>query len=173
MPEEADTSMKSDEPTKSFVIPAGIEEALRRFDASGEKFSCYDVETVLHAIRNAMEQPTPEEHLGAYMELVAFALASGRRSSNPWKSYFGPIASREDESGNVYYIPDISGITVEVIDHWVRRAEAAHHPVLRARYADLAWEMAGVIGRRRDPANGSMAIRACRQLGSAAPYRDA
>jgi hypothetical protein len=39
------------------------------------------------------------------------------------------------------YSPDIEDVTDEVIAHWLARTNETRHPVLRARYADLAWEI--------------------------------
>lgn len=57
--------------------------------------------------------------------------------------------------------PDIAGADSRVIAHWSGRAKTLNHPVLKARYADLAWEMCTVIARtRRDPEMARLAIDA-------------
>jgi hypothetical protein len=55
-----------------------------------------------------------------------------------------------------------------VIDHWAERARRITHPVLKARYADLVWDLAPAIARsRRDADMARLAIDA--YLASALP----
>ncbi|RZM91463.1 hypothetical protein CWO91_41110, partial [Bradyrhizobium genosp. SA-3] len=100
------------------------------------------------------------EAVGAWAEVLAFALSTGGHE-NPWNSYFGPMGSGTDRDGKTFYSPDISGTPPATIDHWAARARSLKHPFLRARYADLAWEMSGLIGkRRRDVDDARIAIDA-------------
>jgi len=39
------------------------------------------------------------------------------------------------------HVPDSMQIDAEVIEYWKLRSEQTPHPILRARYADLAWEI--------------------------------
>lgn len=59
----------------------------------------------------------------------------------PWDCYFGPVSSGVDHSGNEVHVPDATQIEAEVIEYWKLRSEQTPHPILRARYADLAWEI--------------------------------
>ncbi len=38
------------------------------------------------------------------------------------------------------YCPELAAVCPAISDHWCYRAKSLHHPVLKARYADLAWE---------------------------------
>jgi hypothetical protein len=38
-------------------------------------------------------------------------------------------------------MPGLSNVTPEVVSYWEKRARASTHPVMRARYADLLWEL--------------------------------
>ena len=72
-----------------------------------------------------------------------------------------PVGSSTDEGGEKIYFPDISGTSIEVIQHWSNRAIQTNHPVLKARYADLVWELTPVLtNNRRDPAMARYAIQA-------------
>ncbi len=44
-------------------------------------------------------------------------------------------------AGVDHHWPDVALADDEVIDEWSRRAGTVRHPLLRARYADLAWEI--------------------------------
>ena len=43
--------------------------------------------------------------------------------------------------GEVYESPSIQRVTPEMLDYWEARSQEAAHPVLRARYADLVWDL--------------------------------
>ena len=112
----------------------------------------------METARGALVDPSDAENLGAWSEVLAFALATGRHE-NPWNSYFGPMGSGAHAEGNKHYFPDITGTPPEAVAHWAARARSLKHPFLRARYADLAWEMSGLIGKRkRDPEDARVAI---------------
>jgi len=71
------------------------------------------------------------------------------------------MGSGTDKDGKTTYFPDIAGANALVITHWAVRAKTIRHPVLTARYADLAWEMYTIIaGGRRDPEMARLAIDA-------------
>ena len=79
----------------------------------------------------------------------------------PWDSYFGPMSSGVDQAGNEFHIPDAKQIELEVIEYWKLRAEQTPHPILRARYSDLAWEI-GRIWNKGHP--GETLIELPREL---------
>lgn len=59
---------------------------------------------------------------------------------SPWGTYYGPIYSDPDaETGK--YFPDISEVSPDTIKYWKRRADEETHPIPRARYTDLVWDM--------------------------------
>lgn len=85
----------------------------------------------------------PAERKGAHAEVSAFYFRASRGSDrDPWAMYWQPMASVVDEHGAAHHNPDVDSSDNAVIDHWGSRATASRHPVLRARYADLAWEVA-------------------------------
>ena len=47
--------------------------------------------------------------------------------------------SNEDGTANEY--PSITVVNQEILDYWATRAKEAKNPVLKARYADLVWEL--------------------------------
>ena len=52
------------------------------------------------------------------------------------------ISGWTDNEGGVHHDPDVPLVDEDIIREWTKRARAAQHPILRARYADLAWELA-------------------------------
>jgi Domain of unknown function (DUF4209) len=145
--------------TTALAVPASLEEIVQRYDAKEEPFTEFDIGGELNAARNALIGPSEPETCGAWAEGLAFALATGQHNENPWNSYFGPVGSGTDAAGKRVFFPDIAGTPAVTVDHWAARARSLKHPFLKARYADLAWEMSGLIGqRKRDPDDARLAI---------------
>src|SRR5258708_1605587 len=55
--------------------------------------------------------------------------------------YWQPLRSATDKAGKDHYFPDAADVDAEIIQQWTARAQMTRHPLLRARYADLAWEV--------------------------------
>ena len=143
----------------TLVVPISLEEIVQNYDAKEEPFTDFDIGGALKSARNDLVNPSEPENNGAWAEALAFALATGDHHENPWNSYFGPMASGTDSQGATVYFPDIIGTPAETIAHWAASARSLKHPLLKARYADLAWEMSGPIGnRKRDPEDARIAI---------------
>lgn len=144
----------------ALTVPASIEEVVQRYDKKDEPFTEHNVVAELSAARQALVDPSDAERAGAWAEVLAFGLAAGHHE-NPWNSYFGPQWSGVSEDGTKVFGPDIAGTPPTVVDHWAGRARSLKHPFLKARYADLAWEMSRIIAkRRRDPEDARVAIDA-------------
>jgi lysyl-tRNA synthetase class 1 len=138
--------------------PTAIDEVVRRFDSTQTPFSEFDVSRELNAARNSLKEPTEAENLGAWSETLAFALTPPAHE-NPWNTYFGPMASGTSKDGQKTYFPDVAGTPKEAVGHWSHRARTLSHPLLKARYGDLAWDMSQVIGqKKRDPEDARVAI---------------
>jgi Domain of unknown function (DUF4209) len=137
-----------------------MEEIVQRYDAREEPFTVFDISGELNAARNALMNPSEPESVGAWAEVLAFALDTGQHE-NAWNSYFGPWAAKTYPDGTKVYSPDIAGTPAVTVLHWAARARAVKHPFLKARYADLAWEMSRLIGmRKRDPEDARIAVDA-------------
>lgn len=143
------------------VIPTAIEEVIAKFDQAGDPIDEFQVKGALVEARGTLKDPAPAENLGAWAEVLAFALMGGTHGTSPWGTYFRPLGSGTREDGSVLYTPDIAGTDAEAVDHWSARAKGVKHPVLKARYADLAWDMSRMIANKSpDPEMARIAIDA-------------
>ena len=143
----------------NLVIPPAIEEVIQSFEQAKTPFTVHDVHQALAKARQELQNPTEAENFGAGTEILAFALVGSRTDASPWGTFFAPLASGSDRDGKPFYSPDIAYANADVIAQWTDRANSIKHPVLRARYADLVWEMGPVIaGGRRDPEMARLAI---------------
>jgi lysyl-tRNA synthetase, class I len=146
-------------PMNDLVIPTAIEAVIRGFDTDPKAASPSDVrQAISNAVPNA-SQLSDTERRGAAAEVNAFTYSPARARESPWRTYFAPSFYASDKSGKDILIPDASTIDLATISHWSMRARNLKHPMLVARYADLAWDFAGLVpDQRRDP---EMARRAC------------
>ncbi len=135
------------------TIPPTIEEEIAKIDRGCAACDEHMVHESLASARKALSNPGEQENLGAWSEVLAFALMADRRRSGPWRTYFGPIGSGTKADGSTWYFPDINDAVPEVIDHWAARAKAIVHPVLKARYADLVWDLSRIISKTNPDAD--------------------
>jgi Domain of unknown function (DUF4209) len=144
----------------NLVVPPTLETLIQEFDSAKNPFTEMDVQQALGAARSALQNPSDEESFGAWAEVLAFALIGSSTQPSPWRTFFGPMGSGTDKDGNTTYFPDIAGADANVVSHWISRAKTVKHPVLKARYADLAWDLCTPIvsGMRRDPEMARLAI---------------
>lgn len=88
-------------------------------------------------------QPTPAQRRGNFAIVEAFNFQHPRLYGLPvWEMHGQPLSSVTDAAGTQHHSPDVTQVDDEVIQEWSTRASAARHPLLKARYADLAWELA-------------------------------
>ena len=144
----------------ALVVPLAIEEVIARFDAASAPLDEHEVQRALGTARSALTNPTDAEKLGAWAELLAFALSDNGTSSSSRKTYFSLVSSDPKDDATVYS-SDIAGVENEILSLWTQRAKTLKHPVLKARYADLAWDMSRAIANARpDPEMARTAIDA-------------
>jgi lysyl-tRNA synthetase class 1 len=60
--------------------------------------------------------------------------------SNPWNTYFQPMASVTAADGTPAYVPDVPKMPTTVFDEWVNAADTRTHPIIKARFSDLVWD---------------------------------
>lgn len=128
-------------------IPEVIEAVIDEFDKKKEPLSTHSIQAALSGARTKLEDKTAISD--AWADLVAFALAAEQEDRPPWNTYFGPMGSGTDRDGNEVYFPDIQQVTPEIVSHWEQRADALTHPVMKARYADLVWDLSKRAANRR------------------------
>jgi hypothetical protein len=132
------------------TIPPTAEAVIAKFDCLDRSFDEHEVKQMLVEARKDLPASLPpEENMGEWAELLAFSLYPSRHQRSPWGTYFGPSSTGKKVDGTDFYSPDIAGTDEGVVEHWSVRAKALRHPVLRARYADVAWDLCQAIAKRR------------------------
>ena len=156
------------------VVYPALQAAYEAADRDLKPLDELELARSLHQAIAAIGRPLePLERRGAFAVVGALDFTS-RRFYGPavWDMHWQPQSSWTDDQNHLRHIPDIGLADDDTIREWSRRARAAQHPVLRARYADLAWEVAKfrkAAARvnpqapppvRPDPENASLAIDA-------------
>ncbi len=90
------------------------------------------------------EKRTPE----VTADVVGLHLGVAPDGDGPWGTRFGPWATFGCGQDEVH-VPPLSAITPPMVEVWERRARAAGHPVLRARYADLVWDLSQLVRKTK------------------------
>ena len=121
--------------------PAVMADIFERFEGMGYFDELTLASRLVEAIEN-MVIPTGAESKSANAEIWAFRFYptdDGKPSC--WNTYFGPCATH-----GAILIPDIASVDVETVKYWTSRATQVRHPIMRARYADLVWDLSKRAG---------------------------
>jgi transcriptional regulator with XRE-family HTH domain len=156
------------------VVHPALQAACEKADRNPQPLDELDLAGHLHHVLAGLGRDLePLERRGAYAVVGALNFVS-RRFYGPavWNMHWQPLSSWTDDQKRVHHIPDINLADDDTIREWARRARTSLHPVLRARYGDLAWEVArfrkaaardkpdAAPTIRPDPENASVAIDA-------------
>lgn len=141
-----------------FPILKPMLDILRSFDERNGGFDLHELSQALGAARSAITDVPEDAFRAAANDLIAFEFEPYPRGS-PWNTYFGPLATFEKPDGGVAYHPDQAWLDTKAIEQWRERATTLNHPLLKARYADLVWDLGTLIdsNNRRDGKMGNIA----------------
>lgn len=103
----------------------------------------------------AREQLSIEERKGVFAEIEALRFQRARdEEKSPWGIYWSDLSSGVTTDGKEFHSPDLFDVDEEIVSHWIARAQSAKHPVLIARYADLAWEIGRYLKQKNKSGTG-------------------
>jgi lysyl-tRNA synthetase class 1 len=131
------------EQSEQIQTPDWIAAILADFEAAGF-FHETTVASRIAAAR-AIETLSEKEIKAARAECWAFQFRPHRPGQQSrWKTHFGPCIDDKD-----LLVPDVARIDSPIIDYWAVRMLKTKHPLLRARYADLVWDLSkAAVGRK-------------------------
>jgi len=134
------------EEAAGFDTPSWVSAILDQFEAA-RFFDETDVAGHVFTAAKKVESPTPDEKKAGEAECWAFCFLLQPNGAEPdGKTHFGPIVV----SGN-FRNPDIAWIDEAVLKYWGRRMTEVRHPLLRARHADLVWDLSKPAGNLKPP----------------------
>ena len=142
-------------------IPDFVRHILDAYDADIKPLMEAQVHDALSGARKAQGDLSDEDFRGFKAEASAFFFHERRDEDSVWGTYFAPTFTATAQDGSEIRIPNIAEFDADTVAHWERRAGEAKHPVLRARYADLVWDLKRAIaGERPDIKFAHIAIDA-------------
>lgn len=126
-----------------------LAEVLAAFENRSEAFREIELYEALKALPDGLTA-SEAEHV-RWERMASLFMEKYPDNGSGWGTYYGPMAVFPAEGGGVIETPSLAVVTRETLDYWLQRAREATHPLLRVRYADLAWELAPKVeGARRD-----------------------
>ncbi|MCC6357343.1 MAG: DUF4209 domain-containing protein [Phycisphaerales bacterium] len=145
---------------------AKLDEVLAGFEGRNEPFDEMDIADAIQGLLRVRGGKTAEPTFRELAEGIAFSLAeTGSEEKSRWGTYYGPKNIWKMQDGAEREAPSIDRITADMLDHWKSRADATQQPRLKARYADLVWDLSHrVIQSRPEVRFAQMAVDATVQL---------
>ena len=137
-------------------ITEPVEIAFQDADQADQRLDEFLVRDRLVRNLNDLGKFTPEQCRGNFALVAALEFMPRRMYGGEpiWDMYWQPLSSATDKAGKDHFLPDVAVVDAEIIEQWAARAQTTRHPLLRARYADLAWEVTQYhrkeLGRRPD-----------------------
>ncbi len=144
-------------------VPEFVAAVLSEIDGSSLPTSEFQIAHKLKSATGAGELKDQSARDGWFAEVSAFRLqlVPVGKPASVWGTRFGPCSSLIDAAGNRVCHPDIKEIDEEVLFHWKTRSSQVKHPVLKARYCDLVWDLSSVMtGQKPDVSFARRAIEA-------------
>lgn len=160
--------------TPQLQIPATLAGALQDKDSSNDDFDVTYFSFVLERMLDECAKGSNEEHKACFAEIAALQMPlvnNFKRSK--WDTRYSPVMEGRLEDGTPYFFPDIANFDAAVIKYWGKRATDAKHPVFRARYADVVWDMTKAATGGKPPFEmAQIAIDAYIECGTRFPNTD-
>jgi hypothetical protein len=103
----------------------------------------------LDRVRKGHGDLSDEDFKGYMAERSAFFFRGHSDKDSVWGTFFGPMAVLTRNDGGEVRVPDIKELDGEVVAHWESRARSTNDPVMRARYADVVWDLKQAIANER------------------------
>lgn len=126
-------------------IPDWAQDVLSRFENQVEPRQEVEIAESLGAARKSQGDQTDEDWKGFVAEWSAFLFDGMHGRESVWDTHFSPMMSAKRADGSDFHSPDIKNLNAETVSHWEARAKSCGNPMMRARYADLAWDLKRAI----------------------------
>ena len=132
---------------------------LASYEDRSELFDEHDIHSDLRHLSSQSTEELPKEFLA---ELMAFGFSENYQDRDTaWGTYYGPLMIMQNEDGQLMESPSIKLVDAAMLSYWSERAIQSRHPILKARYADLVWDLSRhVTEKMADPAMARIAITA-------------
>lgn len=126
----------------AFALPKALSDVFAKIDAERAPIEELTVSSSIEAALKNLSECSDADRAGGRAEHIAFNLTGENDRQSEWGTHFGPLYTVVDEGGQQRHFPNLGDITPDTIAYWSDRALIVSHPVLAARYADAAWDLA-------------------------------
>jgi hypothetical protein len=124
------------------TLPEPFLAILHQHDALVSDFDEAELGFVLEGKVQACGEISETQRKGIGAEIAAFRMSLRKGQEKcVWGTRFRPAIQATHEDGTPFFYSDIAHIDDAVIQYWSQRATESQHPVLRARYADVLWDL--------------------------------
>ncbi|HEX4067813.1 MAG TPA: DUF4209 domain-containing protein [Acidobacteriaceae bacterium] len=130
-------------------IPDWLQICLASFEGSEKPFMEVAITDAIHGVVGKQGGIADGDRLVIQAESSAFGFMTRSDTESVWGTYFAPMWVVTTTEGKEVRSPDIAALTAESVTHWEERARAVQDPVMRARYADLVWDLKHAITGQR------------------------
>jgi len=132
-------------------IPDWVRQVLSDFEKRTAPHNEVQIADALDILRKGQGDLSDEDWKGYLAERSAFSFLERASEDSVWDTYFAPMATATRDDGTELRVPDIQDLDSADVAHWEKRATSVKNPIMRARYADLVWDLERVItkGRRQ------------------------
>jgi len=123
------------------LLPAELQPVLAPFEDAKEAFGELQVAESLGEFRLKNTALSCEAAQALDAECFAFYVGACREGNSVWGAYLQPIMSGLTHAGERIDQPSLTVLTRDALDYLAQRATESRHPVLKARYADVVWDL--------------------------------
>jgi Domain of unknown function (DUF4209) len=131
-------------PTGVFVSLPFVEESFQQFGLAGKFHELFIVGDAIAGAAQSLELTDQERH-SVEAEVAALTFHGSPRVKSCWGTYFRPRSSEKQADGSIVHSPDILHLNSDSVQRWKQRARLTNDPVVRARFADVVWDLELVI----------------------------
>ncbi|WP_396216945.1 hypothetical protein [Gemmatimonas sp.] len=121
----------SEQLTTPSSCQAALSDLLHAIDEHDGPIALHDIEHALFALRRAIDASGITAGPELEAETIAFFVRPATERNSAWGGYFG----------QAWQEPTLARVSKDTLGYWKERSQSARHPVLRARYADLLWDL--------------------------------
>lgn len=137
------------------ALPDQLIPVFSELEGRTDAFAEYDVASAIWSCCEALKTNGGEIPPAATWERMAFDFEEYPEDEAQSGHYFGELMA--SKNGTPW--PNPASVNSEMLNYWMGRSREAKHPLLRARYADLVWDMVpGVAGAKRNIESAQIAI---------------
>ena len=130
-------------------IPNWAQEILDGYARQEKPYQECEVSSALNKIAKERGALSAQDQKAFFAEWAAFQFGATTRRASVWDTFFSPMMTLKKTDGTVFHSPDIKELDAEIIGHWESQAKNSANPVMRARYADLVWDMKAAVTQER------------------------